>query len=123
MATLTERLPHDGGFLISQGNGDISRDVVTLARHSEIYASGTVLGQVTVGLRHTHYDNAASDGTQAAKAVLLYDVDARAADAQGVVIARMATVNKAELVFRADQNDAAKAAACADLATQTIIAR
>ena len=123
MGTLTERLPHDGGFLISQGNGDISRDAVTLARHSQTYASGTVLGEITISRKHTRYDRAAEDGTETAKAVLLHAVDATAADATGVVIARLATVNRAELVFRDDQDDTAQAAAIADLATRTIIAR
>lgn len=123
MATLTESLPHTGGFLIREGNGDISRDVVTVAKHSLTYTSGTVLAEVSISGKYARYDNGASDGTQTAKAVLWDDVDATANDAAGVVIARLATINKAELVFRNDQDADDKAAAYADLATVNIIAR
>lgn len=123
MTVLTERLPHTGGFLITEGQGDISREAVTLLKRSETYRSGEVLGQVTISRKYTGYDNAAADGTQTAAGVLWDDVDATAADAAGVAIVRLATVNTAELVFDDGQNDAAKTAACTDLAALTIIAR
>jgi hypothetical protein len=123
MATLTENLPHAGGYLISEGNGDISREVINLTQHSETYVSGTVLGEVSISKNWSRYDSSASDGTETAKAVLWADVDASAGVTPGVITARMATVNKAELVFSDDQDDTAKEAAYVDLAAVNIIAR
>ena len=39
---------HDGGFLVSEGNGHYSRDTATLTG-SVVVQPGTVLGQQTVG--------------------------------------------------------------------------
>jgi len=53
-----------------------------------------------------------TDGAQIAAAVLLYDIDATAADASAVVLLRgPAIVSKAALVFDASVDDAAKTAA------------
>lgn len=48
MTTFTETLPHAGGFLIQEGNGDISREAITV-KSGENLRAGTVLGHVTVG--------------------------------------------------------------------------
>jgi hypothetical protein len=44
--------------------------LVTLADGT--YAAGTVLGQITTGGKFTAYSNAASDGSQTARAILVY---------------------------------------------------
>lgn len=123
MGVLTEKLPHAGGFLISEGNGDISREAVTLARHSLTFRSGEVLGRVTVSRKYTHLDPGAEDGSETAAGILYRDVDAREADAEGAAIARLATVTAAHLVWPDGIVTDDKAAALAALAARHIIAR
>jgi hypothetical protein len=70
------------------------------------------------------YDNAATDGTATAAGILMTDVDAAGADADGVILKRgPASVTAAELVFESGQDAAAQAAALEDLKTLGIIAR
>jgi len=51
MSTLTENLPHAGGYLIAEGNGDISRKAITIKSGSGVVLPGTVLGQETIGAK------------------------------------------------------------------------
>jgi len=113
MATLTESL-HPGGYLISEGNGDISREVVTLAAGNGVVRAGTVLATLTATGAYVPYDNAGTDGSETAAAILWEERDTTGGAVNAVVTARTATVNKGELVW---------AAGLADLATHTIIAR
>lgn len=46
MGTITETLPHAGGFLIEEGNGDISREAIVLAAGSGALRTAQVLGQI-----------------------------------------------------------------------------
>lgn len=122
MTTLTEQIPHAGGFLIAEANGDLSREAITVVA-GQALRPGAVVGKITATGKYAAYDNGASDGTQAAAGILWDGVDASGADAAGVIIARQATVNKGELVFAAGQDATAQAAALADLAALSIIAR
>lgn len=69
MTTFTETLPHAGGFLISEANGDLSREVVTLDTGN--LTAGTVLGQITTGTATPAAvaGNTGSSGTIASAAV------------------------------------------------------
>ncbi|CCG09108.1 head decoration protein [Pararhodospirillum photometricum] len=121
MTTLTETL-HAGAFLVSEGNGSISRERITVVSGQDLQA-GAVLGKVTASGKYAAYDNGASDGTQAAAGILFASVDASGGDAHGVAVVRLAEVAKAALVFGSGQDATAKTAAYADLAALTIIAR
>ena len=123
MATLTEQLPHAGGFLIEEGNGDISREEITVASGEGKLRTGTVLAKLSATGKHVAYDNAGTDGFETASAILFDDVDATSADAAGVAIVRLATVNTAELTWKTGLVDADKAAGLADLAALNVIAR
>ncbi|MBP2303321.1 head decoration protein [Azospirillum picis] len=114
---------YPGEFIKSEGADGISRDVVTLARHSEIYQSGTVLGRLDVSRKFTHLDPAADDGSQTAVAVLYQDRDATAADVKGVVIARVAQVKDARLVWPDGITDTQKKEAIDDLDARAIVVR
>lgn len=215
MATLTETLPHAGGFLVREGNGDISREAITVLSGRNLTA-GTVLGRITVGTvssapaagntgngtmgsvtlsagakpgvykltiiepgtnvgsfvvedpdgvtighgtvaaafsagglaftladggtdfaagdqfditvaagsgKYVAFDQDGADGRQHAVGILWADVDATDADAPGVAVVRLATVNAAELVWPDDIEPNERTAALADLAARNIIAR
>jgi hypothetical protein len=130
MVTFTEPR-HAAEFLLSEGNGWISRDTVTLASNGSTaitYKAGAVLALVTATGKYVYYDNAGSDGTEAARAILL---DACTVPATGdlvaTVIARHAEVQGSELEYDPALSGGtlttAKAAAVTDLAAFGIIVR
>ncbi len=109
--------PREGAFLLSEGEGTISRDSVTLKKRAEVYEPGTILGQDKNGL-YKAFDPAATDGSETACAVLYHRVDASDANVQTVAIVRMAEVDAHHLIgLDADGK------AVADLAQQLIIVR
>lgn len=115
MTTLTEPT-RAGEFLVSEGNGRISRDVETVASGSGKLTAGTVLGRITASGKLAAYDDTATDGSETAVAVLFETVDATSADAKAVIVSRLAEVNGAELTGL-DANGTA------DLAAVNIIVR
>lgn len=116
--------PGTGNFLKSEAPGSLSRESITLATGNGVLKAGTVLGQITVGGKYKPYDNDASDGTQAAKAILLAEADTTASDVAAVGIVRLAEVWKGRLIWGAGiTTDAEKTAAYADLAAQFVVGR
>ena len=73
MPTLTEGR-HPGGFLVWEAFRDYCREVVTVAAGT--LEPGTVLGKITVGGKYVAHDPDATDGSQAAAAVLWDKADA-----------------------------------------------
>lgn len=125
--SLSER-QHTGEFLLSEGEGTISRETATFtAAASTRYQPGHVLGLLTATGKWVEYDNAGSDGSESAYGVLYGEVDNTAnlsgADFTVTVIRRLAEVRKADLQWFSAVIDADKTAAYVDLATQNIIAR
>ena len=85
-----------GEFVVSEGNGRISREIITVL----------------------------SGETLEAAAAILYDaVDASAADAEGVAVVRLAEVNAAELVWPAGITGPEQTTALGELAALSILAR
>ena len=111
-----------GEFIVSEGNGSISRETITVLS-GETLEAGAVLGKVTASDKYKALDPAASDGSEAAAGVLYGALDASAADAEGVAILRLAEVNAAELVWPAGITGGEQTAALGELAALTIIAR
>jgi Bacteriophage lambda head decoration protein D len=111
-----------GEFLVSEGNGRISRKIITVLS-GEILQAATVLGKVTVSGKYKALDPAASDGSEVAAGILYDAADASAADAEGVAIVRMAEVNAAELVWPDGISGPEQTTALAELAALSIIAR
>jgi Bacteriophage lambda head decoration protein D len=110
MTVLTQP-PTQGDVLKFELNPNYTRETVTLLAGTD-YPVGAVLGRITTGGKYKLSPAAGSDGAQTAAAVLLYAVDAAAADAPGVVLMRgPAIVSKAALVVDPSVDDAAKVAA------------
>lgn len=84
-------------FLLSEGNGSISREQVTIAAAAGAMAAGTVLGKITASGKYVAYSNAASDGTQTVAGVLYAAVPDLAVDQKAAAIVRLAEVLGAEL--------------------------
>lgn len=107
-----------GEFLLSEGNGHISRETVTiLTGQSAVLSAGTLLGTITATGKYSVYDGAATDGTEVASAILYNaNVDATVADAKAVAVVRMAEVKR-------DYLTGLDADAEADLLTNNIIIR
>lgn len=97
MTTLTEKR-HAGGFLISEADGKLSRDNVTLASGQNLVA-GTVVGKITSGGKYAVYDNQASDGTQTAAGILYAAGDASGGDLAVCIINKDAEAIEDELVW------------------------
>lgn len=112
-----------GAHIMWEADRSHCRDTVTLAKTSQTYASGTVLGFVIATRKHAHLDPAATDGRETAAAVLFGPVDATAADQPGVVSARSTMLRGADLVWPAGLTAEQRAAALADLATHHLVVR
>lgn len=114
MTILNEGI-HTGEFLLSEANGSLSREEVTVVSGAAM-VSGTVLGKVTASGKYAAYNNGASDGSEVAKAVLYNGLAASGSDRKAVVIVRQAEVAAARLTG----NDSS---GTTDLLAQTIIVR
>lgn len=116
MTILTDR-SRNGAAILSEANGLYSRESVTIAQNAAFYEAGTVLK-----LESGEYSRAAAADT--AVAVLVNGVNAVAADAPGVILARSAEVKRDELVFAADvDTDAERLVKFGQLAAAGIIVR
>jgi hypothetical protein len=121
MTALTEGA-HPGEFILSEANGNRSRENRTLVSGQNLGA-GAVLGKITTGGKYTGYDNTASDGSETAAGILYASVDATAGDLPCVVIVRDAEVIGDAIDFDAGQSGADQTAATADLLAIGIIVR
>lgn len=78
MTTLTEN-PRNWEFLVSENNGDFSREAITLITGQNLKA-GTILGKITASGKYTQHNTGAADGSQNAVAILGPATDATSAD-------------------------------------------
>lgn len=123
MATYTEP-SRPFQFLLSEGEGEISRESITVASGAGVLLPGTVLGKVTASGKYVAYDNDAADGSQTAVAILCYGIDATSADVTTSAIVRLAEVSKANLAWGAAvTTQGEKDAAYVDFASAFVIAR
>lgn len=88
---------HTGGFILSEGNGNISREEITVVSGAGVLEAGTVLGKITASGKYNAYDDGGSGGVETAAAILYGRVDATSADAPAVAIVRHAEVKSSEL--------------------------
>lgn len=96
MPTLTEG-KHPLEFVLTEGNGNISRDEVTIAAAAGAIVPGTLLGKITASGKYVAYANAAIDGSEVAAAIACYAIPDLAADQKATVISRHAEVMEAGL--------------------------
>lgn len=99
-----------------------SRDEVTIASGQNL-AIGTVLGKITASGQYTQVNFSASDGSEEAAGILLGDVDASSAAAQGVALVRDAIVITPDLVWPSGATAAQKAQALSELKDLGIVTR
>lgn len=109
-------------FLVSEANGDLSRDAAVIAAGAHLVA-GAVLGRVTASGKYVRLAPAAADGSQNAAAILYGPAAAASADQRGVVISRSAEVNGNLLTWPTGITAPQRAAAIAQLAALGIIIR
>ena len=111
-----------GEFLVSEANGRLSRDTVTIAAGQGKLHAVTVPAKLAAGVAYVAYDNAGTDGSETAAAILYAGVDATAA-VKATAIVRLAEVNANALVWASGLTDADKTTAAADLAASFLIVR
>ena len=103
MPTLTQA-PSQADVVKFQIDPNYTNEAITLLLGTN-YKAGSVLGKITATGKYKLATGAGADGAQIASAVLLNPVDATAADATGVILARgPAIVSKAALVFDVSVN-------------------
>ena len=123
MTVLIEGL-HPGAFLMTEANGQRSREDIIIESGAGIIAPGTVLGKVTASGKYIASAVGASDGSETPAAINIYGGDASASDAAVSAIVRDAEVNGHCLVYHADRDQPAeKDAANAALGALGIIVR
>jgi hypothetical protein len=123
---LSERF-YTAAYLISEANGFRSRDAGIIKNAGStalVLDAGLVLGTLTADASFVPYDNAGTDGSEVASAVLYAPVIVPAAgQAKVTVTSRDAEVNASELRWDAAVDAAGKAAGLADLKAKGIVAR
>lgn len=87
-----------GAFLLSEGNGKISREEITIASGAGVLQAGTILGKVSASGKYVAYDNAASNGSETAAGVLYAQADATNGDAKALLVDCNAVVKESELI-------------------------
>lgn len=105
---------HNAEFLLSEGNGQISRELIVIASGAGIVAAGTLLTSANVPITNNYGD--------AAK-IVYGTVDATDAAAEAAAIARQAEVHGELLAWPDAATDNDKLAASTALAAQGIIVR
>ena len=121
---------HTGEFVVSESPGTISRSevggVVVTVPTARTLSPGHVLGRLATG-KYVPYDNAGSDGSETARAILYDECNNSAgvapADFKAVVLDFGCEVAKAGLAWESGVDAAGKTAAYADLAAFGIKAR
>jgi len=78
MASQVE-VPAPAEFLVSEANGTLSRDAVTLIGSLGVLPAGRILGKITASSKFTNWTSGAADGSQNAAGVLTAETDATAA--------------------------------------------
>lgn len=119
--------PRNLSFVLHEGNGTISYEVVTIAAGSGRVSPGTVLGAITSNSKYVPSPAeivTGQEGAETASAILAYGTDATDADVEAVVLVRTAEVKQPMLLFHDTVNTAElQAEKIAQLAKAHIIAR
>ncbi|UXS04464.1 head decoration protein [Agrobacterium tumefaciens] len=114
MTGIVTETPRDLGFVLSEANGLLSRESITVAAGAGKVLAGTVLGKVAATGKYFPSpvaQVAGKEGAETAVAILGYEVDATNADVATVAVTNDAEVKNPMLVFDPSVNDATKRAA------------
>lgn len=110
MVTLTEgRYASD--WLKREADSLFSREEAVIASGAGVVVSGTVVGKITASGKYKPVTVAATDGSEDAAGIVMWDVDATSADAPAVIIARDAIVVHQGLKYGADVDTSGERAA------------
>ncbi|MCZ2147972.1 MAG: head decoration protein [Bryobacterales bacterium] len=111
-----------GDWLKFEADNLYSRDEATVVSGQNL-TTGTVVGIITASGKVTQVAPAAVDGSQNAVAVVVFPVDASAADKPGVIIARHAICSDKGLVWPGGITGPQKTTAIAQLKAVGILVR
>ncbi|NVZ38802.1 head decoration protein [Pseudomonas sp. 21615526] len=89
-------LMHAGEFVLSEGNGNISREAINVAAGAAL-EPGQILGLVTATSEFAPYQPTAEDGTENAIAILYGPLSESDVVRRGRAIVRLAEVSEAHL--------------------------
>lgn len=121
MTTTFTEDPHAGEFILSEANGQLSREAVTIESGQTLKA-GHVLGQVSASGEYKEYNPGNADGSETAVAVCYSRVDASGGAVDGhPIVARSAEVNKQKLVWFSGASNAQKTTGKDELQSQSEI--
>jgi hypothetical protein len=110
MVTLNEgRYASD--WLKREADSLFSREEAVIVSGAGVVVSGTVVGKITASGKYTPVTVAATDGSEDAAGIVMWDVDATGADAPAVIIARDAIVVHQGLKYGADVDTSGERAA------------
>jgi hypothetical protein len=87
---------HAGEFLLSEGNGQISREAINVAAGAALQA-GQILGLITDSGEFAPYDPTAEDGSENAACILFGPLGQSDVMRRGRAIVRLAEVSDAQL--------------------------
>ncbi len=110
METFTEKA-RNLAFLLSEANGYLSREVLTIKSGAGALEAGTLLGKITADGKYVPSPNAevvGKEGAEAAVAILGYGVDATDADVEVLCVTNDAEVKEPMLIFDASVDDSTK---------------
>lgn len=110
METFTEKA-RNLAFLLSEANGYLSREVLTIKSGAGVLGAGTLLGKITADGKYVPSPNAevvGKEGAEAAVAILGYGVDATDADVEVLCVTNDAEVKEPMLIFDASVDDSTK---------------
>lgn len=116
MTTMLTSVPRVEEFVLSEGNGFISRDQVAVTLGASAIKSGTVMSKLTATGKWVPYDDVGTDGSEVASGILYTALPAGSGDVEAVMFVRDCEVVRAALT-------GLNANAEADLAAKGIIVR
>lgn len=120
--TVVTEARHAGEFLVYEDEVNYSRENIVLASGQNLPA-GAVIGKITASGKWASADPAETDGSENAAGVLLYPVDATAADVDTVAIVRHAVVNANLISYHTGATTGEKAANVASLKALGVLVR
>lgn len=116
MTTILTQVPRVEEFVLSEANGFLSREEVTVTLGASAFKSGTVMSKLTATGKWVAYDDAGTDGTEVASGILYTALPAGTGDVKAVMFVRDCEVVRAALT-------GLNANAEADLAAKGIVVR
>jgi hypothetical protein len=97
MTTILTQVPKVEEFILSEANGFLSREEVTVTLGVAAIKSGTVMSKLTATGKWVAYDDVGTDGTEVASGILYTGLPAGTGDVKAVMFVRDCEVVRAAL--------------------------